>query len=117
MFYLYPQNSLSSEPQFDSTSQNLLFSRKTRVLSSSFEGKDGLYSAYCFCKTNSEVENVSLQIREETEIKAETKRPPFNINLAVILAGFAFEAYTTPLKIEGKEKKRQVRNNGTSEEQ
>ena len=26
----------------------------------------------------------------------EVERPPFDINLAVILAGFAFEAYTTP---------------------
>lgn len=24
------------------------------------------------------------------------ERPPFDINLAVVLAGFAFEAYTTP---------------------
>ncbi|GMP77663.1 hypothetical protein CsSME_00033859 [Camellia sinensis var. sinensis] len=77
-------------------SRNLLFSGKTRVLSSSFGGKDGLCSVCCFCKRNSEVENVSIQVQEKTE------RPPFDINLAVILAGFAFEAYTTPPKIIGK---------------
>ncbi|KAD4384133.1 hypothetical protein E3N88_24301 [Mikania micrantha] len=31
-----------------------------------------------------------------------TERPPFDINLAVILAGFAFEAYTTPVENIGK---------------
>ncbi|THG15660.1 hypothetical protein TEA_005792 [Camellia sinensis var. sinensis] len=71
-------------------SQNLLFSGKTRVLSSSFEGKDELCYVCCFCKTNSEVENVSLQIQEEIVIETETEteigRPPLNINLTIILA-------------------------------
>ncbi|XP_061338800.1 uncharacterized protein LOC133285564 isoform X2 [Gastrolobium bilobum] len=39
-------------------------------------------------KTDSEVERISIQEDDE--------RPPFDINLAVILAGFAFEAYSTP---------------------
>lgn len=29
-------------------------------------------------------------------LREEIERPPFDINRAVILAGFAFEAYTTP---------------------
>ncbi|XP_057547410.1 uncharacterized protein LOC130825969 isoform X2 [Amaranthus tricolor] len=42
----------------------------------------------CFCKTNLQVDKV-----DAVEV---IDRPPFDINLAVILAGFAFEAYTTP---------------------
>lgn len=33
---------------------------------------------------------------DKDEIVEEIDRPSFDINLAVILAGFAFEAYTTP---------------------
>lgn len=33
---------------------------------------------------------------EKFEVAEEVERPSFDINLAVILAGFAFEAYTTP---------------------
>jgi hypothetical protein len=44
-------------------------------------------SVCCFCKTGSEVERVQEEKNE---------RPPFDINLAVIFAGFAFEAYTSP---------------------
>jgi len=39
-------------------------------------------------KTDSQIEKNSIEKNDE--------RPPFDINLAVILAGFAFEAYTTP---------------------
>jgi hypothetical protein len=46
-------------------------------------------SVCCFCKTESEIERVSVQ-------EEENERPPFDINLAVIFAGFAFEAYTSP---------------------
>ncbi|WCJ24161.1 triglyceride lipase triglyceride lipase [Euphorbia peplus] len=42
----------------------------------------------CSSKENAAIENV---YNEE-----ESERPPFDINLAVVLAGFAFEAYTTP---------------------
>ncbi|XVE81501.1 hypothetical protein DITRI_Ditri15bG0069600 [Diplodiscus trichospermus] len=52
-------------------------------------GRDRLLSISCFCKANAEVEKVPSEDKEE-------ERPPFDINLAVILAGFAFEAYTTP---------------------
>ncbi|PWA89515.1 C2 calcium-dependent membrane targeting [Artemisia annua] len=37
-----------------------------------------------------------------SEIDIEKERPPFDINRAVILAGFAFEAYTTPTANIGK---------------
>ncbi|GMH18762.1 hypothetical protein Nepgr_020603 [Nepenthes gracilis] len=43
-------------------------------------------SVCCLCKTNLQIENVA----------GAEERPPFDINLAVILAGFAFEAYYTP---------------------
>ena len=50
---------------------------------------DKVYSVCCFCKTkDAEIDKV--------EDKEQDERPPFDINLAVILAGFAFEAYTTP---------------------
>ncbi|XP_057772152.1 uncharacterized protein LOC130991777 isoform X1 [Salvia miltiorrhiza] len=39
---------------------------------------------------------------EKSEIEIENERPPFDINLAVILAGFAFEAYITPPEKTGK---------------
>lgn len=47
-----------------------------------------VFSTCCSSKTGSQVEKISVQEDDE--------RPPFDINLAVILAGFAFEAYTTP---------------------
>ncbi|XP_062108992.1 uncharacterized protein LOC133819703 isoform X2 [Humulus lupulus] len=49
--------------------------------------RDKVYSLCC-CKAGAEV--ASVPVDEESE------RPPFDINLAVILAGFAFEAYTSP---------------------
>lgn len=47
------------------------------------------YSVCCFRKKNSEIETISVD-------ENENKRPPFDPNLAVVLAGFAFEAYTSP---------------------
>jgi hypothetical protein len=47
------------------------------------------FSICCSSKTD------SSQI-EKSPIEKNDERPPFDINLAVILAGFAFEAYTTP---------------------
>jgi len=40
---------------------------------------------------NTEIDEVSVQEEKENEME----RPPFDINLAVVLAGFAFEAYTS----------------------
>ncbi|XP_052730152.1 uncharacterized protein LOC108325976 isoform X3 [Vigna angularis] len=45
-------------------------------------------SICCSSKTGSQLQRVSVPEDDD--------RPPFDINLAVILAGFAFEAYTTP---------------------
>lgn len=42
----------------------------------------------CSSETGSQLQRVAAPEEDE--------RPPFDINLAVILAGFAFEAYTTP---------------------
>lgn len=65
--------------------------RKVRIFS--FRGdrfaRNEVYAIRCSSKAGSEVENVSIQ-------KDYDERPPFDINLAVILAGFAFEAYTSP---------------------
>ncbi|KAL6971175.1 hypothetical protein U1Q18_030855, partial [Sarracenia purpurea var. burkii] len=72
--------------------RNLLFPGKSRVLNSSVGSRNGLCSICCLGKTNSEAEKVSFQIHDQNE----GERPPFDINLAVVLAGFAFEAYTTP---------------------
>lgn len=73
--------------------------RGIRVFRSGYGGRDGVVYC-CLCKTNSEIENVSVQEdkmdKKEEETVKKQQRPPFDINLAVILAGFAFEAYTTP---------------------
>ncbi|KAK8623658.1 hypothetical protein V6N13_065023 [Hibiscus sabdariffa] len=70
------------------------------------KGRRGVLSVPCFCKMNAEIEKVSSGEKgggggggggEEEE-----DRPPFDINLAVVLAGFAFEAYTTPPENIGK---------------
>ncbi|XP_057958863.1 uncharacterized protein LOC131151613 isoform X2 [Malania oleifera] len=74
--------------------KNLQFSRKIRILRWGPGGRDGLCSACCLCKTNSKIESV--------EAWEEIERPPFDINLAVILAGFAFEAYSSPPENVGK---------------
>ncbi|KAA8527840.1 hypothetical protein F0562_035291 [Nyssa sinensis] len=79
---------------FTPLSKNLSFSGRIRVLRSSSRGRHGVYSICCLCKTNSEFLEVSVQEKIE--------RPPFDINLAVILAGFAFEAYTSPPENIGK---------------
>ncbi|KAG2727738.1 hypothetical protein I3760_01G171800 [Carya illinoinensis] len=73
------------------------FPRKVRVftLREKFRGREGVYSVCCFCKTGSEIERVSVQ-------EEENERPPFDINFAVILAGFAFEAYTSPSEKVGR---------------
>ncbi|PSS24038.1 Feruloyl esterase A precursor [Actinidia chinensis var. chinensis] len=85
-------------PNLIPLSRNLLFSGKIRASSASIEERNRFCSTCCFCKTKSEVENVSIQVQEENQIE----RPQFDINLAVILAGFAFEAYTTPPENIGK---------------
>ncbi|GAB2295340.1 hypothetical protein Dimus_029512 [Dionaea muscipula] len=48
----------------------------------------GIRNLCCSCRAESQIEKVSFEEAIE--------RPPFDVNLAVILAGFAFEAYYTP---------------------
>lgn len=48
-----------------------------------------IHSVRCF----SETKDAELQ---KVDYEEKVERPPFDINLAVILAGFAFEAYTSP---------------------
>ncbi|XP_030459400.1 uncharacterized protein LOC115679830 isoform X2 [Syzygium oleosum] len=69
------------------------FSRRIRApeLPESCRGGDGdggRSSFECCCQASAEVAKI--------EASEENERRPFDINLAVILAGFAFEAYTTP---------------------
>ncbi|KAL5066973.1 hypothetical protein RYX36_017860 [Vicia faba] len=40
--------------------------------------------------------SIRCSSKTDSQIEKNDERPPFDINLAVILAGFAFEAYTTP---------------------
>lgn len=67
---------------------------KLRVSIPNTRSRDGLCSLVYASKSNSELETVLLP--------QEIERPPFDINRAVILAGFAFEAYTTPTENIGK---------------
>ncbi|KAI9078782.1 hypothetical protein K1719_039240 [Acacia pycnantha] len=66
------------------------FPRNVRLFSSSgyAKARNEAYRICCSSKVGSEIERSSIQNDDE--------RPPFDINLAVVLAGFAFEAYTTP---------------------
>ncbi|GLJ23903.1 hypothetical protein SUGI_0454200 [Cryptomeria japonica] len=48
------------------------------------------------CIQSFEEEDKENYNRLEDKKEAKDHRPPFNLNLAVVLAGFAFEAYTTP---------------------
>ncbi|KAL5066972.1 hypothetical protein RYX36_017859, partial [Vicia faba] len=43
--------------------------------------------------------SIRCSSKTDSQIEKNDERPPFDINLAVILAGFAFEAYTTPPEI------------------
>ncbi|KAG8658495.1 hypothetical protein MANES_03G155700v8 [Manihot esculenta] len=68
------------------------FARNVRVFAfrgKSRLGRDGVYSIGCPCKA-------SIAAIEKASVEEENERPPFDINLAVVLAGFAFEAYTSP---------------------
>lgn len=48
-----------------------------------------------YCKAKGDAENGEAVLSARNRETGDEK-PPFDINLAVILAGFAFEAYTTP---------------------
>ncbi|KAH0635040.1 hypothetical protein KY284_037826 [Solanum tuberosum] len=84
-------------PNSVSFSKKLFFSRKLNGLFSysKFGAKD---SFFCCCQASGEILPLSSAQKE----KETNERPPFDINLAVILAGFAFEAYTSPPDNVGK---------------
>ncbi|KAG9137502.1 hypothetical protein Leryth_016797 [Lithospermum erythrorhizon] len=82
-------------------SRKLLFSNKIYgvLLSNKKSKKNGHF--VCVCKASgAELESVLGEKGSRND--EEDERPPFDINLAVILAGFAFEAYTTPPENVGK---------------
>ncbi|KAK6130506.1 hypothetical protein DH2020_035764 [Rehmannia glutinosa] len=88
-------------PHSFSFSKKLLFSKRlfsakkfNGVLSSRF---------ISYCQANTTVSSSSsAEIDKSVSMESVNERPPFDINLAVVLAGFAFEAYTTPPEKIGK---------------
>ncbi|XP_071940684.1 uncharacterized protein [Coffea arabica] len=86
-----------------SYSRKLLFHKRiSGFLDSSYfraNSVNGPHLLCCFSKGNAENETL---LAKEQESESENERPPFDINLAVILAGFAFEAYYTPPENIGK---------------
>ncbi|XP_020682702.1 uncharacterized protein LOC110099777 isoform X2 [Dendrobium catenatum] len=62
------------------------YPKKASFFSSKRRGKEGL-SSVSYCLTAED---------EESSAGDGECRPPFDLNLAVLLAGFAFEAYTSP---------------------
>ncbi|KAI5649963.1 hypothetical protein M9H77_35968 [Catharanthus roseus] len=93
-------------PNSVSFSRKFLFSKNVFgfLNSSHFRGSpvNGKHSLCCFSKGSAETEALSTKEEKGCENEGEIERPPFDINLAVILAGFAFEAYTTPPENIGK---------------
>ncbi|KAF9612163.1 hypothetical protein IFM89_038351 [Coptis chinensis] len=101
---------LYNHPHFSfSSSQKLIHIQNFKTLSPSsklffFKQKlvsvsNSSYSLCCFCKTNNsfqeQLESVDVN-KDEKEIIVGEERASFDINLAVILAGFSFEAYSSP---------------------
>ncbi|KAM7462315.1 hypothetical protein LguiA_030436 [Lonicera macranthoides] len=76
------------------------FSGKIRICNSPSRHIDGVRQNFCcLCRASSDIEAAVTTTQEDGE---KMERPPFDINLAVILAGFAFEAYTNPPENVGK---------------
>ncbi|XP_012570414.1 uncharacterized protein [Cicer arietinum] len=91
--FRYTLSPHSTRPQFSRTfPPHYYFPGNFGFLS--FTGLNGrrsrkqIFSICNSSKTDSQIEKVAIEKNDE--------RPPFDINLAVILAGFAFEAYTGP---------------------
>lgn len=75
------------------------FSKKILVPKKPFLAKklDGFLSSRLIDYAVASSSSSSAEIEESVVAsEIEDERPPFDINLAVILAGFAFEAYATP---------------------
>ncbi|KAL8479757.1 hypothetical protein ACS0TY_026622 [Phlomoides rotata] len=81
------------------------FSKKLLLSNNLFSGKrfNGVLSSRfrTFCVASSS-NSSSAETENSVSVDIVNERPPFDINLAVILAGFAFEAYTTPPEQVGK---------------
>ncbi|XP_042050645.1 uncharacterized protein LOC121796024 isoform X1 [Salvia splendens] len=71
-----------------------IFLPKKLFLPNRFDG--ALSSRIITSSLASSTSNSSSSRAEIEKAEIENERPPFDINLAVILAGFAFEAYITP---------------------
>ncbi|KAL3828324.1 hypothetical protein ACJIZ3_017126 [Penstemon smallii] len=82
-------------PDSFSFSKKLLLSKKL-LCAKKINGVLNSRLSSCYCKAT------SSEIEESVSKDSGNERPPFDINLAVILAGFAFEAYTTPPEKVGK---------------
>ncbi|XP_050372276.1 uncharacterized protein LOC126790166 isoform X2 [Argentina anserina] len=110
-YHLHLRRSTSSkphahQPRFFSRRSPTVGKQKTTFLntpreydgknsSSSSSRRDGTVttdSFCCLCKAGLEIDKVT----SDDDDGEASERPPFDINLAVILAGFAFEAYSTP---------------------
>ncbi|KAL0414156.1 UNVERIFIED_CONTAM: hypothetical protein Sradi_1617300 [Sesamum radiatum] len=86
-------------PHSCSFSKKLLLS-KTLFSAKKFNGVlRPRFTSYCKASASS---SSSAEIEKSVSTETGNERPPFDINLAVILAGFAFEAYTTPPEKVGK---------------
>ncbi|CAK9166988.1 unnamed protein product [Ilex paraguariensis] len=83
-------------PNSISFSKKPHFPGKIGFLSSGFGNTSRGNSFNCCFLSNGNTEVETVTAKDERE------RPSFDINLAVILAGFAFEAYTTPPENLGK---------------
>ncbi|KAK7279162.1 hypothetical protein RJT34_24208 [Clitoria ternatea] len=86
LFPLLPPLPHSTGPKFSRTFSPPHFPGNLRVFP--FAPRKQTLPVCCSSKTGSQLQRVSIPEDDD--------RPPFDINLAVILAGFAFEAYTTP---------------------
>ncbi|KVH91046.1 C2 calcium-dependent membrane targeting [Cynara cardunculus var. scolymus] len=97
-FYFFysstPNLNLPRFPFFRNPNLIAPFSLKLALSSSNTRSRHGYFSLCYNNKSTSDMETALLH--EEIE------RTPFDINRAVVLAGFAFEAYTTPTENIGK---------------
>lgn len=83
-----PRLLLFKNPNSVSFSKKLFFSKKINGFLN--YPKFGAKELFC-CNCQASGEIIPFSSAEK-----ENERPPFDINLAVILAGFAFEAYASP---------------------
>ncbi|CAI9117970.1 OLC1v1019464C1 [Oldenlandia corymbosa var. corymbosa] len=89
-------------PNSVSYSRKLLWSKKiSGFLDLRHSRSIPVNGSFPLCRVSKESAELEPIVTEE-ERRNEHERPPFDINLAVILAGFAFEAYTTPPEDVGK---------------